>query len=351
MTKSPEEKLRSELEKVAPGTALRQGLDFILSASNGALVVLGDVEKVPGICSGGIEINAPFTPQNLYELAKMDGAIILDEECGRILRANVHLVPDAELPTIETGMRHRAAERVSRQTDALVIAISQRRRVVSLYLGGAHLILEYLDEVLTKANQALQTLLRYRASLDETLARLTALEFDDLVTVGDLAGAVSRFEMVRRVSDEVNRYISALGTEGRLVRMQADELTAGVTDEYLLLLRDYAVDSGARKAGSVRTHLARLTPDQVREPALVAETLGLPSDVQSAEDHVSARGYRVLKRIPSLPASVVSRIVEQFGSLAEILRAGVDDLDDVDGVGTRRAAAIADGLSRMRGTL
>ena len=88
MSKSSEEKLRSELEKVAPGTALRQGLDFILSASNGALVVLGDVDTVPGICSGGIELNTPYTPQSLYELAKMDGAIILDEECGRILRTS-----------------------------------------------------------------------------------------------------------------------------------------------------------------------------------------------------------------------------------------------------------------------
>ncbi len=343
--------LRSELAKVAPGTALREGIDSILAARNGALIVIGDSDAVVGLSSGGIELDTRFTAQHLYELAKMDGAIIVDTECGRILKANVHLVPDPTLPTEETGMRHRAGERVSRQTDALVISISQRRSLVTLYLGGERLILEEIDTVLAKANQALQTLQRYRSSLDEVLERLTALEFDDLVTLGDLSDAVSRFEMMRRVNNEVDRFIAELGTEGRLVRMQAEELSAHVADDYLLLLRDYAADPNTRKASAVRDQLSNLTPDQVREPVAVAATLGLGSDIESSDDHLSARGYRVLRRIPSLPSTVVNRIVEKFGSLSLVLAASAEDLDKVDGVGSRRAAAIHEGLARTRDNL
>lgn len=348
MDRKTEEALRAELTKVAPGTLLREGIDFIISSRTGALIVLGDGKAVEALCNGGFEIDTPFTPQRVFELAKMDGAIILDAECERIRRANVHLVPDSNLPTDETGMRHRTAERVSRQTGALVISISQRRDVVSLYLGGQRVILEDIDVLLAKANQALQTLQRYRSGLDETLERLTGLEFDDVATLGDIVETTGRFEMVRRVSREVARYIDELGTEGRLVRMQAEELTAGVDEEYTLLLRDYISDSGPRKVTSARSQLADLAPDQLLEPAVVAGVLGMSSEQTSSEDHVRPRGHRILRRIPMLPVSVVNRIVERFGTLAALLGASESDLDDVDGVGLRRATAIAEGLVRLR---
>ncbi|MDP2232870.1 MAG: DNA integrity scanning diadenylate cyclase DisA [Actinomycetota bacterium] len=344
-----QEILLAELAKVAPGTQLREGLEYILSARTGALIVMGDTEEVAKLCNGGFDIDTPFTPQRLFELAKMDGAIVLDAECRRIRRANVHLVPDPGLPTTETGMRHRTAERVSRQTSALVVSISQRRDVISLYLGGKRVILDDIEVVLAKANQALQTLQRYRLRLDEVLERLTLLEFDDIVTLSDLAEVVSRFEMVQRVSREVSRYILALGTEGRLVRMQAEELTANLDDLYLLVLRDYSADPGPRKAAAVRTALGKLTPEQLLEEVTVGATMGLSAtDAQGGEDHVAARGFRVLRRIPLLPASVVARLVERFGTLAEIRRADLSALDSVDGVGTRRARAIIEGLHRMR---
>ncbi len=343
--------MRSELEKVAPGTELREGIDTIISSHTGALIVIGDEENVEPLCNGGINLDVPFTPQYLFELAKMDGAIVLDDECMHIIKANVHLVPDHSLPTSETGMRHRTAERVSRQTKALVISISQRRDVVTLYLGGQRIILEDIDVVLAKANQALQTLQRYRSRLDEVLESLTLLEFDDMVTVGDVTEAVSRFETVRRVADEVSRYISELGTEGRLVQMQAEELTANVDDEYTLLLRDYAKDPSPRKIAAVRTKLSSLSPEQLLEPAIVAEQLGIAPDSRSAEDHLRARGYRLLRRIPMLPSTVVNRIVDRFGTVSAVLDASEEDLDEVDGVGSRRAAAIQEGLSRMRAHL
>lgn len=348
MVTRSEEALRSELEKVAPGTVLREGLEYILSARTGALIVIGDEENVMPLCNGGFDLDTPFTAQALSELAKMDGAIVLDADCQIVRRANVHLVPDHTLPTSETGMRHRTAERVSRQTKALVISISQRRDAVTLYVDGNRVILEDIEVVLAKANQALQTLQRYRSRLDAVLERLTALEFDDVATLGNLAEVVSRFEMVQRVSREVTRYISELGTEGRLVRMQAEELTANVDEDYLLLIRDYAHDAGPRKAGALRAALGALSPDQLLEPLQIARVLGLPDDVESVEDHVRPRGYRILRRIPLLPTSVVNRLVEKFRSLPELLLASEDDLDDVDGVGARRARAISEGLGRMR---
>lgn len=341
------ELLREELKKVAPGTHLREGLDMILAARTGALIVIGDEAGVKGLSDGGFIIDTPFTPQRLFELAKMDGAIILDQYAARIMRANTHLQPDSSLPTNETGMRHRTAERVSRQTKALVISVSQRRQIVSLYLRGRRITLEETEVMLAKANQALQTLSNYRTRLTQVMDRLTHLEFDDLVTLGDVAEAIGRFEMVRRVSHEVARYIGQLGTEGRLVRMQADELTAGIDEEYGLLVRDYADDAGSRNASALRTRLGDLPLDRLLEPDAVAHELGLTAG-DRAEQHLRPRGYRMLALIPALPTSVMNRIVERFGSLPAIVRATVVELDDVDGVGTRRAKAIANGLARIR---
>jgi diadenylate cyclase len=244
-------------------------------------------------------------------------------------------------------MRHRTAERVSRQTNALVISVSQRREVVNLYLRGRRLTLEDTEVLLAKASQALQTLQNYRTRLGEVLERLTHLEFDDLVTLGDVAEAVGRFEMVRRVAHEVVRYIGQLGTDGRLVQMQADELTAGLDEQYLLLVRDYSSDPSLRHASTVQLRLAELPLERILGPEAVAHELGLTAS-DRAEQHLRARGYRVLAQIPMLPATVVSRIVERFDALPAIVQASVADLDDVDGVGTRRAKAIANGLARIR---
>lgn len=349
MGKAEEARMLDALEKVAPGTQLREGLDYIIATRTGALIVIGDREAVEPLCNGGFVIDTDFSPQRLYELAKMDGALILDEECHRIRRANVHLVPDPTLPTSETGMRHRTAERVSRQTQALVISISQRREVVSLYLGGTRLILDQIEVLLAKADQALQTLQRYRTRLDEILDRLTELEFDDLVTLNDVAEVISRFELVQRTAREVARYITELGAEGRLVRMQAEELTAMVEDEYLHVLRDYARDGTPRKVSAVRNRIAALTTEQLLEPTTIGQALGLGGDEpQTDEDHLRPRGLRVLRRIPMLPTSVLTRIVERYTTLQGVVAASAEELDEIDGIGERRAVAIVRGLARIK---
>lgn len=340
--------LLASLAAVAPGTLLREGLEHIISARTGALLVIGDETGVEAISNGGFVVGVPYTPQLLFELAKMDGAITLDSETEHILKANVHLVPDASLPTAETGMRHRTAERVSRQTDALVISISQRRDVVSLYRGGAKITLEDIDVVLAKANQALQTLERYRSRLDEVAAHLTILELEDVVTLGDVATVAQRAEMVSRVARDVARYIVELGTDGRLVRMQAEELTVGVEDDYLMLIRDYAREAGGRKAAAVRHRIASLAPEQLRDSGAIMHALGYTLTSELSEQLVRPAGYRLLRHIPMLPGTVINRVTERFGTLSALLDASEEQLDDVDGVGSRRAKAIIEGLRRMR---
>lgn len=336
------------LRGVAPGTELREALDNIISADNGALIVIGDVARVQKLCDGGFELGVPFTSQRLFELTKMDGAILLDAECRTILRANVHLVPDASLPTVETGMRHRTAERVSRQTSALVVSVSQRRNVVSLYRAGRKITVEDVTVVLAKANQALQTLQRYRSRLEEVVARLTMLEFEDAVSVGDVVMAIQRSELVQRVSREVARYVDELGSEGRLVAMQAEEVTANATEEHTLLLRDYAVVGGQRQTSVVRFVLSEMSQEQIIDDLAVAAALGFPATPDILEHHAQPRGYRVLRRIPSLPGAVINRLVTRFATLPAIVRATEAQLDEVDGVGARRARVIADGLRRLK---
>ncbi|MBF4509755.1 MAG: DNA integrity scanning protein DisA [Aeromicrobium sp.] len=348
MDPTHDEMMLAALESVAPGTPLRQALDYIIAARTGALVVIGDVAGVDALSNGGFEIGAPFSPQSLFELAKMDGAILLDDAASRIRRANAHLMPDPDLPTSETGMRHRTAERVSRQTDALVISVSQRREVVSLYKNGTRLTLEDIEVVLAKANQALQTLQRYRARLDEVSAHLTALEFADLVTLGEAIVVVQRHEMLRRVAREVHRHVTELGTEGRLVQMQADELTTGVDEEYTMLVRDYLPESTPRRATTTLGKFGALGSDQLLDAAAVAVALGYPAKTDFDEHRVEARGFRQLHRIPLLPGTVINRLVERFGTLSALMEATEAQLDDVDGVGARRARAIYDGLRRMK---
>jgi diadenylate cyclase len=337
------------LSRVAPGTELREALDNILSARTGALILIGDVAAVQRICDGGFALGIPFTPQRLFELAKMDGAILLDDGNRTILRANVHLMPDTKLPTAETGMRHRTAERVSRQTGALVISVSERRNVVSLYRDGEKVTLEDVTVVLAKANQALQTLQRYRQRLDEVSGRLTAFEFEDAVSVGAVVEVVQSSELVRRVGREVARYVTELGDEGRLVAMQAEEVTSRVAEEEALLLRDYVVEGGSRHASLVGFMLSGMTQEQVLDDAGVAQALGFASSADVLEYHAQPRGHRILRRIPALPAAVINRLVERFGTLAGLVAASEAQLDDVDGVGARRARAIRDGLRRLRG--
>ncbi|MBI2708971.1 MAG: DNA integrity scanning protein DisA [Actinobacteria bacterium] len=339
--------LLNALALVAPGSPLRDGLDRILLAGMGALIVVADGPEVLNICSGGFLLDAAYSPQRLSELAKMDGAIILAPDASRIARANVHLVPNPNVPTSETGTRHRTAERVARSISVPVISVSQRMNVISVYAAGEKHEIEPVPRVINRANQAVQTLERYKARLDEVSVALSALEIEDLVTLRDVVSVLQRNEMVARIAEEIEGYIIELGEDGRLVRLQLEELMGGIGDDRRLVVRDYFSEAGDWELNDALRSLEELSNDQLLDLRRVAATLHAGVGVPDLDQQMSPRGYRLLSRIPRLPVPVVEAIVERFGALQKILRATIDDLDDVEGVGSTRARAIKDGLSRL----
>jgi diadenylate cyclase len=313
----------------------------------GALIVVGDGPEVLNICSGGFLLDAAYSPQRLSELAKMDGAIILASDASRIARSNVHLVPNPNVPTSETGTRHRTAERVARSTNVPVISVSQRMNVISIYASNDKHQIEPVPRVINRANQAVQTLERYKARLDEVSVSLSALEIEDLVTLRDVVSVLQRTEMVARIAEEIEGYIIELGEDGRLVRLQLEELMSGIGDDRRLVVRDYYHEEDDWHLVEALGALEHLSNDHLLDLRRVAGTLHTAHGVPDLDHPMTPRGYRLLARIPRLPEVVVEAIVERFGSLQKILRATIEDLDDVEGVGESRARAIKDGLSRL----
>jgi diadenylate cyclase len=343
-----EPRLVRALEMVAPGTALREGLDNILNARTGALLAIGDSEELSFLYSGGIKLDIDYTPAMLYQVAKMDGAIVLSANATKICWANVQLMPDPTIMSLETGTRHRTAERVSKQTGALVIAVSQRRDVVSLYLDGAKYILEDIPVVLAKANQALATLEKYRSRLEQVSTRLTALEFEGGVTLHDVLTVLQRAELVTRMAVEIERYIVELGTEGRLIEMQLEETMVGVAADKAALIHDYLADYSEESFALVLDSLARLPHQDVLDFGRLSELLGYDRKLNTLDHPASPRGYRILGRIPRLPKLVIQAIVREFTGLDEILAATDAELEAVDGVGDMRAKDIREGLRRLQ---
>lgn len=335
------------LHMTAPGTMLRLGLENIVKAKTGAMIVVGDSPEVISLVNGGFRLDCEYTPANLYELAKMDGAIIMDSDASRILIANAQLVPDVNLISVETGIRHRTAERVAKQTGELVIAISQRRGLITLYQGYISYVLRDISSILAKANQALQTLEKYRSVLERELARLGATEFEDMVTVSDICQALRRCAMVLKVGQEIENYIIELGTEGRLVKMQLDELLASVEEESHLIIKDYS-RVGERTAQEMLSVILRSFEEDISDALNIARTLGFGGSSSTLEQHVSPRGYRILQKLPRIPGQVIDNLVDNFGNLPIIIHASIEELDEVEGIGEVRARSIRNGLKRMQ---
>ncbi len=346
--KGQDEGLRRTLAALAPGTALRDGLERILRGRTGGLIVLGFDDTVEDLCTGGFELDVEFSATRLRELAKMDGAIVLDNTNSRVVRAAVHLVPDPSVPTDESGTRHRTAERVAKQTRYPVISVSQSMRIIALYRGAGRYVLEDSAAILSRANQALATLERYKLRLDEVSSTLSALEIEDLVTVRDVSAVVQRLEMVRRIADEIEGYVVELGTDGRLLSLQLDELVAGVGSDRELIVRDYLPPAGQRNrtVEEVLADFDQLSAAELLDLPTVSEVLGYAGN-DALDSPVSPKGYRLLAKVPRLPNLVVERLVEHFGGLQKLLAASIDDLQAVGGVGESRARSVREGLSRL----
>ena len=340
-------KLLAAIKRVAPGTDLRQGIDDIIRSREGALIVVGEPTELGFLFSGGISLDQPFTPQLLYELAKMDGAIIVNSDLTRLAVANVQLMPDRKIASSETGTRHRTAERVAKQTNALVISISQQRSTISVFVGHARYQLDQITDVLAKTNQALATLDTYRQRLEQVVTRLTALEFQNAVVLDDVLVVLQRAEMNTRMAEEIERDCVELGTEGRLIRMQLEELVGHVPREKAAVIADYHAEGGAERAREGLDALAGLPYQDLLEFELLA-VIGYPATVNPLDHSVSPRGYRVLSHIPRLPDGVVRRVVTKMDGLDSIVRASQRDLEGVDGVGAVRAREIREGLRRLQ---
>ncbi|MCA1822736.1 MAG: DNA integrity scanning diadenylate cyclase DisA [Mycobacteriales bacterium] len=343
-----EELLLPTLAAIAPGTPLRDGLERVLRGNTGGLIVLGYNKGVEAMCSGGIPLDVEFSAPLLRELAKMDGAVVLNDDYTRIMRAAVHLVPDPSITTEESGTRHRTAERVAKQTGYPVISVSQSMQIIALYVDAKRRVLDQGAAILSRANQALATLERYKLRLDEVSGTLSALEIEDLVTVRDAVAVTQRIEMVRRIASEIEGYVVELGSDGRLLRLQLEELMAGVDLERELVIRDY-VPTGrrARTTEAILDDLDTLSPEDLLDLAAIGKVAGFPAGADALDAAVSPRGYRLLAKVPRLPRAVVDRIVEHFASLQKLLAATPEDLLAVEGVGETRAKSVREGLSRI----
>jgi diadenylate cyclase len=345
---SEDELVRATLAAAAPGTMLRDGLERILRGRTGALIVLGHDRTVESLVTGGFPLDIEFSATRLRELAKMDGAIICDRDASRILHAATQLVPDPTIETAESGTRHRTAERVAKQTGYPVISVSQSMRIIALYIGNRRHVLEDSSAILSRANQALATLERYKLRLDEVTGTLSALEIEDLVTVRDVAAVVQRLEMVGRISDEIAGYVVELGTDGRLLTLQLDELTGGLGPDRELVVRDYLrAGTSEDDVRDLLARLAQLSSTDLLDLSSVAKMMGYSVVGDALDSAVSPHGYRLLSKVPRLPGAIVDRLVDHFGSLQKLLAANLEDLMAVEGVGEGRARAVREGLSRL----
>ena len=340
--------LLEAIAKVAPGTELRQAVDDVIRSHEGALIVVGDPNELSFLYSGGIRLDVPFRTQLLYELAKMDGAIVVDPAVKRIAWANVQLMPDPTIPSDETGTRHRTAERVAKQTGALVVSVSQQRETVTVFVGQARYQLDPVADVLAKTNQALGTLDTYRQRLEQVLTRLTALEFQSAVVLDDVLVVIQRAEMTSRMADRITRDCIELGAEGRLIRLQLEELVGNVPRERDALVRDYHVEGDGDPATRALVELGELSYLELLELGRLAELLGFDRALNPLDHSVAPRGFRILSHVPRLPESVARRVVGSFGGLDAVVRASTRELEAVEGVGAVRAREIAEGLRRLQ---
>ena len=348
--------LDEALAMAAPGRPLRDGLDRILQAKRGGLVVVGDDPEVLSICTGGFLLDAEFSPQRLSELAKMDGAIILARDASRIARANVHLMPKSSISTTETGTRHRTAERVARSIDVPVLSVSAAMSVIAIYRHDQKRTLQPISWLRDRADQALATLQRFRSRYDVALNGLSTLEVEDTVSVGDVTGVLQSAEMVVRIAKEVSGYLVELGDDGRLVRLQLAELVDGVEQSLRLVVQDYlrltSADPVKREAAVDRAVglLANLGSDELLNVQKVADILSLPASLTDTHSGVEPRGYRLLARLPRFSDAIIERIVDRFVNLQQIMRASLSELEQVEGVGVAKARSVKDGLIRLAET-
>ena len=330
---SKKDEVTDILKLISPGTPIREGLDNILKAKTGALLVFSDSKEVLDLVDGGFFIDEEYTSSKLYELAKMDGAIVLSTDLKKILYANAQLIPSPEITTKETGTRHRTAERTAKQTGALVISISQRRNIITVFKGNLRYTIQDSSTILNRTNQALQTLEKYKKVFDTKLNVLNEYEFNDIVTLDNVVSAIQRAEMVMKIVDEVQRGISELGQDGRLISMQLEELVGGLEREELFIIKDYLCRETNKTEDEALEEIIKLPYEELLKTSSIARALGYDNFDNYDEVGVYTRGYRILSKIPRVPNNIVENLVKSFDSFQHILDADIPELDEVEGIG------------------
>ncbi len=343
------EELLEKIKLISPGSPLRRALDDIMRANTGALIVLlDDPDQYQDIIQGGFRIDVPFEPEYLYELSKMDGAIVISEDVTRIYYANVHLVPDPTIPTHETGMRHRTAERFARQLGKVAIAVSRRRNLITLYYKSYKYVVNDTALVLSRVTQAINTLEKYRKNFDKLLLELDIMELENRTTLMDVAKVMEKGLMVLKISEEIKPFLVELGEEARLAKMQVAELTENASDILELLVMDYS-DKEVEKE-SAEEIVMNLTKSPTLDLVKIARSMGysVQAATQLDDIQVEARGYRLLKYIAKIPMSISRKVVDMFKNIFEISKASIDDLKSVEGIGNKRARAIVDSIHSLK---
>jgi len=335
--KEYEEELINVLKLTAPGTYLRTALDDISKAGLGGLIVLGNNPEILSLINGGFELNCKFTPQKLIEICKMDGAVILDNEMKKILYANTLLVPDFSIQTNETGTRHKAAERTAKQTNQIVIAISERKKHVTLYKGELRYVLRSTTEILDRAGETIRMLEKHKEILNELLLNLNVLEFTNLTSLSDVVLVVQRMEIIERIADIVRRYIVELGTEGTLVKMQLKELMKGVAEEEMLILKDYS----KREALLTKVNFEEIDLESLIEPTNLLKVL----NYTKIDEPVSTRGIRILNRVSLAPENM-QKLMDRFRNLQFILDSPIEPLIEV--LGENKANILQKELNHLK---
>lgn len=341
---------RDALLMISPGTRLREAIAMMLQSRNGALLCMGDPKKLAELSDGGVEINAPSTPQLLYELSKMDGAIILNEDASIIAYANRFLMPSNSISSDETGTRHIAAERLAKQANCAVVAVSERRSSVTLYVHNTRHVLDSLPTLLNKAGQAIQILEKYIQALTQAMLDLSAREFEDMVTIFDVCKTIQRCQMSARIAKEIQPYILELGTEGRLIELQLKELVTPI-EEGELVTKDYFRERTGVTYAVVKERIDEISQQELLNLGAISQALGYGPNLRSVDTYLSPRGYRILTQTRRLTPQIVESLVMRFGTLQQIMRAPKEELVAVEGVGEVLAERVRISLNNLRSQL
>ena len=324
----------SELTQLLPGEPLRIGVDLIADKKSGALIVIGSSAKLEKISSGGVDlINCEYSPEMLSELAKMDGAIIVDELVTKILKANVHLNPSDTLNTSQTGTRHRTAERTAEETSLTVITVSEESSLVKVFTNSDTTELEEPSVILGRVNESLQSVDRMRRRFDDAVTELGELEIENSLSNQQVLEVIQRGELLTRLAKQVRSEALRLGGEAGLVLIQIDSLESGVTSTLNLVLKDHLPAKKYRNIAKAIDEISRQSYEELNDINYLGSVLGkLPLD-----DLSISKGYRVLARLPNLPENLHDSIIQKFKTLPKLLSASPEKLYEIEGIGRGRA--------------